>query len=163
MSWFDKRIIAVPLAALMLAGCELRPAADADPLDMLGAIEVSVPGNRKEFLLEGLLVTGLGGPSGNPEYLLTVNLSTGDRKAGIKGHGGLDRIALEGEAAYELIRSIDGETVASGVVTGSASFSNVGMAGQDASARRDAEDRLMAVIADRLRTRLLITSGEWMQ
>ena len=99
--------------------------------------------------------------SANPQYLLMVDLSMDESLAAAAGAGGVDRKALSGNAAFSVSRHPGGMVLTEGSVRGQATFSASSEVVATDAAREDAEQRLVAQLAERLVARLMLTSDSW--
>ena len=162
MSSFDRRS-ALALLVLTLAGsCGISPAGRTRGLP-IGRIAVEVPGGRKAFTLESQLEERLGRDESAVDYQLFVTLETSERRSGASGSGGIDRFAADGVAEFELIDVQSGHSLYQDKVSASASWSATDHIVSSLSAHRDAEDRMINQIADRIVTRLMISSESWLR
>ena len=160
---FDRRTVLALLAGLAAAGCRFEPAMrkGRPAASLPGQFEVFVPGDRTAYLLEERLSTRLGSSGDLPGYALMVEFEISEGKAAAGGSGGVDRIALSGTARYTVSDPASTDRLTEGFVRGSVTFSSIEEIIAADAARRDAEQRLVNLIADRIVTRLTMTSGDW--
>ena len=147
----------------MLASCGFSPALQQGETAsvLLEGIDVAVAGDRQGFHLEELLAHRLNSDRESSIYKLTVRLDITERDEATPGSGGIDRKWLRSLAHYELRSAQSDEIIVSGQVEGSASYSvSQGMVASR-GAQRDAEERMLTQVADRLHTRLVLTADEW--
>ena len=163
MSSFDRRRVLALIAGLAVAGCRFEPAMrKGSPAATLpGQFTYSVPGGRTAFLLEESLRTQLGPATGVPEYSIYVTLAINESKAAATGSGGVDRLALTGTADFTVSAAADGTELTEGTVQGMVTFSSNDEVIVSDAARQDAEQRLVNLLAERIATRLILTSADW--
>ncbi|MCY3879133.1 MAG: LPS assembly lipoprotein LptE [Rhodobacteraceae bacterium] len=162
MLWSDWRAaIALP-ALFSAAACGFQPALlqDAPAGAIEDAFEVEVEGDRQGFLLEELLMQRLG-HSGSAEFRLNADITLRTTDAAVPGAGGVDRKLISGRVSFE-IRAIDRpEILYAGSATGSAEYSTSKSSLASIASQRDAEERMLAEVADRIYTQLILAAGEW--
>lgn len=155
MSSSSRRLL-LGLALAAVAGCGFSPAyAPGGAGDALvNRIEVSAPATRAGYLLTQELETRLG-RTGDAPYVLTHQIALRRAAIAITSENVASRINLLGEVAYTLRDRVTGATLASGRVESFTSYSASGTPVANQAAERDAEARLMTILADQLITRLL--------
>ena len=163
MSSFDRRHALALIAGLAVAGCRFEPAMrkGSPAASLPGQFSYSVPGGRNAFLLEESLRTQLGPPTGVPDYSIDVALTISEGKAAATGSGGVDRLALTGTADFTVSAAADGAALTEGTVQGVVTFSSTDEVIASDAARQDAERRLVNLLAERIATRLILTSPDW--
>ena len=125
-----------------------------------GLIAVEEPRNQLAFDLTRQLETRLGLPQA-PEYLLSADLVIDQDELGITSNNEITRYNLLGRATFDL-RDIGTEAlVTRGTVRSFTSYSALGTPFATQSAREDAQERLMVILADQIVARLLATAGQW--
>lgn len=162
MSSFDRRtaLSMLAAAAAALGGCGYRPAGRDRALP-LGRIAVEVPGGREAFLLEEQLETRLGRAGETADYHLVVELESTKRVSGASGSGGIDRLAIDGKAEFEVLEAATGRSIYQGDASASASWSMTAQVPASLAARQDAADRMLAQIAERIVSELAISYESW--
>ncbi|MCL6284645.1 hypothetical protein M3P21_14000 [Ruegeria sp. 2012CJ41-6] len=153
MSSFNRRtLLMLPLA---LAACGFSPVyAPGGNADLLnGKIEVSAPTSTDTYLLVRNLEGNLG-RAANPDYRLNVSLSTRTQGQAITADNAILRYALAGRVEYSLIRVANGEIVSSGDVSNFVGYSATGSTVETLASEKDANKRLMVILADQLTTEL---------
>ncbi|WP_372570539.1 hypothetical protein [Ruegeria jejuensis] len=153
MSSFNRRtLLMLPLA---LAACGFSPVyapgGNGDLLD--GKIEVSAPDSPNTYLLVRNLEGNLG-RAANPEYKLNVSLSTRTQGQAITADNSILRYAIVGRVNYALIRVATGDVVSSGDVSNFVGYSATGSTVETLASEKDANKRLMVILADQLTTEL---------
>ena len=155
MSSSDRRRLILSLAALAgLAGCGYRPvlAPGGPGAGLVGRVALRDPSNRYDFAFVEALEARLG-RAGVGAYRLTYSIDVDSERVAVTQQNVTTRYNLIGEVEYRLVAA-DGGRVASGRVNSFVSYSASGTVIATEAARRDAEERLMRVLADSLVTRL---------
>jgi LPS-assembly lipoprotein len=155
MSSSDRRTALALLAALPLAACGFAPvhgpggAGDA----LRGRILADAPNTRLAYAFVARFEDRLGRAEA-PAWALGYTIATREIAVGVSADNVTTRYNLTGRLTWS-IRPMGGdEPVLSGAEESFTAFSATGSAVSTLTARRDAEDRLMAIIADHLVTRL---------
>jgi len=153
MSWFNS-ILA--LALLALTACGFTPAyAPGGPGAALnGQVAIGEPSDRTTYLLVRQLEERLG-RSVDPAYDLGVTLVTTEEGLAVDADGNIDRYNLLGTAQYVLTERSTGRQVATGQVSSFTGYSATGTTVATLTAQRDAQARLMVILADLLTARLI--------
>ncbi|RMH46759.1 MAG: hypothetical protein D6688_04270 [Alphaproteobacteria bacterium] len=158
MWWPDRRRVLVGAVALatVLAGCGYTPAYGPDGTSAIGrgAVAVEQASDRRTFLLREALIQRLGEPS-SPAYALGLEVEVVAEGLGITANNEITRYQLVGTARYTLRDLATGSVATSGQVTGFTGYSTSASTVGGVVARRDAEERLMTILADRIAARLL--------
>ncbi|WP_102109113.1 LPS assembly lipoprotein LptE [Oceaniglobus roseus] len=166
----DRRTLLLGLAAL--AGCGFSPAYGPGGAaeGLRGSIEVDAPSDEDGYRLVRRLEERLGRPAG-AQYRLSASLALGEDGLGITPDQEITRYRLSGELTWALRRLSDDVTVSNGLVRNFTEYSapvfgaaGAPVAGNTVSvltARRDARERLMVILADQLVSRLIATAPEW--
>ncbi len=162
MSSSDRRTFLTLLAAAPLAACGFTPVYGPGGAGtaLRGRIRMEPPDTRLGFALVSRLEERLGRADA-PDYVLTYNLEVSERGIAITGTNDITRINLSGTLSYAVTEAGSDVQVAAGQVSTFSSYSTTGSTVATAAAERDAEDRLMAALADQLVSRLLATSSSW--
>lgn len=163
MSSFDRRSAFAVLAAAPLAACNFHPVGRAGSPGRFpaGQFAIEVDGGREGFELEEQLVRRLGQSGAFPDYFLSVNLDMSERESAAPGSGGIDRFAVDGRAEFTIRETESGQNLFEDIVQASASWSSTAQIPSSLAARRDAEDRMLSQIAERIIVRMTITSESW--
>lgn len=159
MSLYSRRVLL--LGALTgLAGCGFEPAftASGGATKLQNRVRVDDPLDRPAYLLtreiEDRLGRGAAAGDGGA-YGLSYDISISILAAGITATNEVTRFNLQGEVAYAL-RDLDSTAVLlSGQVSNFTSYSASGTTVATQAAARDAEDRLMVILADQIVDRLI--------
>lgn len=162
MSSSDRRAILALLAALPLAACGFEPAyAPSGPAHGLaGRIQAEDPNSKDAFDLVERLEERLG-RTRQPAFLLSYRISTRQSGQAIAPDNSITRYQIFGEASYALRDAATGRQLAQGKVAGFTAYSAVGTQVESEASRTDARQRLMFMLADRIVTELIATSGAW--
>ncbi len=156
MSLSDRRTFL--LLPLVLAACGFTPvyAPGGTASRLQGRVRVSAPDDRASFLLVQELERQLGRPSA-PAYDLKVTLKTKAEGQAVTASGDITRYSLVGSAHYTLTAAGSETEIASGSVDNFTGYSATGTTVEALAAERDAEARLMIILADLITTRLYAT------
>jgi len=154
MSSSDRRLFLFSGLAL-LAGCGFAPvyAPGGGGDALMGQVRVAAPDSRAGFLLTREIETRLGRPSG-PRYELRPVISVRAEAIAIDRSNVAARFNLIGTVRYTLADLQDETVVDSGEVTNFTGYSSFGTPVATQAAQRDAEARLMQMLADQMLTRL---------
>lgn len=156
MSLFNRYILfAVPL---MLAACGFTPvyAPGGTGTQFQNNITVQAPTTRDGFLLTQRLEERLG-RAGNAQYTLNYSVRSSVASLAVDTEGTITRFNLIGSANYSLIETGTGRVVASSFVDNFTGYSAAGTTVATLAAERDAQKRLMVMLADQIVTRVLST------
>ncbi|MDE4132331.1 LPS assembly lipoprotein LptE [Phaeobacter sp. QD34_3] len=91
-------------------------------------------------------------------YRLDLTLSTRSEGQAITANNATTRYSIVGTAGFVLTRQSDGAIVASGSEDGFTGYSATGSTVETLAGERDAHERLMQILADRIIARLLTTA-----
>jgi LPS-assembly lipoprotein len=155
MSWYNRRFFLISGLSL-LAGCGFAPAYGPGGAGsaLMGQVVVEAPDTRATYLLTQEIETRLGRPA-NPRFALIPVVTLNTQAMAINRNNVASRFNLLGSVAYTL-RDLETEAVVSaGEVTSFTGYSATGTTVAVQAAERDAEARLMAILADQVLTRLL--------
>lgn len=150
----DRRLFLLSGLA-MLAGCGFAPVygpgGGGDAL--MGQVRVAAPDSRAGFLLTREIETRLGRPEA-PRYELRPVISLRAEAIAIDRSNVAARFNLIGAVRYTLVDLDTGDVADSGEVTNFTGYSTFGTPVASQAAERDAEARLMQMLADQMLTRL---------
>jgi len=162
MSWYSRRsILALALLAL-LAGCGFQPAfGPGGPATRLqDNITVTAPTDKNGFDLVERLEQRLG-RGRDPAYGLGFAITTRTSGVGITPDNAITRFNVAGAVSFALTDLATGAELSAGTVESFTSYSASGTTVSTLAAERDAETRLMRLLADQIVARLVATSGNW--
>ena len=139
------------LAVLALTACGFTPVYGPGGAGtaLQNRVLVDQPDDRTGFLLVQRLEERLG-RAGDPAYRLAVDLALREEARAIDPDGDIRRFHLIGSAAYTLLLSGSDSVVQSATVDNFVSYSATGTAVATLAARRDAQERLMVILADQI-------------
>jgi len=167
-----RRFLALAAAAAALGACGLQPAhapapapgpaaggaaggaAAAPGTALRGAVLVDPPADGDAFALVRRLEGRLGRPQA-PRLALAVEAGFESEGLAITRQSQITRYNLVGEARYTLTELGTGALRDSGTVRSFTSYSATGSTVATLAAERDARERLMVILADRIVARLL--------
>ena len=154
MSSSDRRVFLLSFAAL--AGCGFTPVygPGGEASSMRGRIDVASPRDEEGYALVKRLQDRLGRPDG-ADLKLTADIRLSEDAVGFLSDGEISRYNVIGEAAWRLIRKDDEALVASGRERSFTSYSATSTTVATTFAQRDARERLMVILADRIVTDLI--------
>ena len=147
---------------LAAAGCGFTPVygPDGQASELQGRFAFDPPRDGAGFALVRQLERRLG-LSDAPDYRLSAEIFIGEEELGVTADQTITRFNVLGRANF-IVRTLGSDLpVTSGTVESFTSYSTTGTPFATESARRDANDRLMVILADQIVSRLLVTAGEW--
>lgn len=149
------------LSALALGGCGFTPvyAPQSEARALLGAIAVDPPRDREGYILVRRLEERMG-RSGNPSYALAISIELTEERMAITADNVATRFNLLGKATYALRAVEGGKVVNSGTAQSFVAYSTTGSTAATRGAERDATERLMIILADKIVQRLAIAQLE---
>ncbi|MGC3937823.1 LPS assembly lipoprotein LptE [Roseobacter sp. EG26] len=152
------RRISILLASLALAACGFAPVygTGGTGTKLQNQVEVSEPDTLNGYLLTRRIEERLG-RSGDPSYKLDVAVRTRQENLAVDTEGSITRYNILGYADFSLINAKSGGVVASGSVDNFTGYSAAGTTVATLAAERDAQKRLMVLLADQITTRVLST------
>jgi LPS-assembly lipoprotein len=160
--WFFRRAFLIAsLAALTACGFTpvYGPGGAGDGLR--NAILVGEPDNRNEFTFVGRMEERLGRAQAAP-YTLNYTIKTRTEGVGITPAQETTRYNLFGVVTYDVTDRATGAKIASGEVDNFTGYSATSLVVGTQSVTRDANERLMAILADQVFARLIATSKSWL-
>lgn len=162
MSSSDRRTFLALAAALPLAACGFQPAyGPGGPARALnGQVRADDPTTKLAFDLVERLEERLG-RTRQPVYLLSYRITTAAEGQAITPDNSTTRYQIRGSATFALRDAATNAVLTEGTVDGFAAYSAVGTRVESESSRDDSLVRLMRMLADRIVTQLIATSGNW--
>ncbi|MCZ8154047.1 MAG: LPS assembly lipoprotein LptE [Rhodobacteraceae bacterium] len=156
MSWSDRRLFLLGLAALPLAACGFTPAygPDGGASALRGRVRLQDPATKQDFDFVARLESRLGTAT-DQAYDLSYSLSATRQSGGITATNVTTRYTLHGSANWTLTEQKSGERVAGGTVRAFASWSTTGTTVAGLAAEDDAARRLSIMLADQVLLRLV--------
>ena len=146
------------ISAVALAGCGFTPVYGPNGVGQSfhDLIEIESPANTDTYNLVSYLEQRLG--QGNrAKFGLTYALKTRDEGLAVTESQTIVRYNAIGELSFALRDLVDNSVVSSGTVTAMSAYSASGTTIATQAARKDANERLMIALADRLIERLYVT------
>jgi len=147
---------------LVLAACSYTPAyAPGGAGDgLFGSILVREPDTENDYIFVRRLDERLGRSNG-ARYRLNYSIETDTESVGRTLEQQVTRFNVSGTAQYQAVDTITSEVVHSGTVEGITGYSaTIPLAGARA-ATRDANRRLMVILADQVAVRVLASYRDW--
>lgn len=152
MSLFNKGLI---LALLALGACGFTPvyAPGGTGAALDGRVAFGAPSDRTTYLLVRRLEERLG-RSADPAFDLGITLDTSQQALAVDEDGDVQSFTLLGTARYTLMDRGSGQELTSGQVSNFTSYSATGTTVATLTAERDAQERLLVILADQITARL---------
>ena len=161
MLLYNRRRFGVVLAAAALAGCEFKPVygPDGTGAALLGQLSLDPPQDRNDYLLQRRIEERLGQATAGA-WRLSTQIKTDDIGLGFTTDGDITRYNINGTTDYTLRRTGSSEIFQQGKIQHFTSYSATGTTVATLAAKRDAEVRLMTILADQIIDQLLIISED---
>ena len=161
MLLYNRRRFGVVLAAAALAGCEFKPVygPDGTGAALLGQLSLDPPQDRNDYLLQRRIEERLGQATAGA-WRLSTQIKTDDIGLGFTKDGDITRYNINGTTDYILRRTSSSEIFRQGKIQHFTSYSATGTTVATLAAKRDAEVRLMTILADQIIDQLLIISED---
>lgn len=158
MSWYNRRLFLISSAAL--AGCGFAPAfgPGGAATRLQGTVLVDEPKDRPGYLLTRRFEERLGRASPG-RYGLSYAVTLGDAPIAISATNAVTRYNKLGSVIWALRDLQTDKVLISGKADSFTSYSASGTTVATQAAERDAEERLMAILTDRIVTRLIAEAG----
>ncbi|SLN69072.1 hypothetical protein PEL8287_03850 [Roseovarius litorisediminis] len=155
MSSFNRRLFLFGCVA-GLSACGFAPA--YGPSGRANALQNTVrvdgPADRNDYLLTRALEDRLG-RSSSPRYALSYAIETETESIAIAKNNATTRFNILGEVTFALRDLETAQVVSSGKVDSFTGYSASGTTVATQTAERDAQQRLMAILADQIMARLI--------
>ena len=161
MLLYNRRRFGVILAAAALAGCGFTPVygPDGTGAALLGQLSLDPPQDRNAYLLRRRIEERLGQATAGA-WRLSTQIKTDDIGLGFTTDGDITRYNINGTTDYTLRRTGSSEIFRQGKIQHFTSYSATGTTVATLAAKRDAEVRLMTILADQIIDQLLIISED---
>lgn len=161
MLLYNRRRFGVILAAAALAGCGFTPVygPDGTGAALLGQLSLDTPQDRNAYLLQRRIEERLGQATAGA-WRLSTQIKTDDIGLGFTTDGDITRYNINGTTDYTLRRTGSSEIFRQGKIQHFTSYSATGTTVATLAAKRDAEVRLMTILADQIIDQLLIISED---
>ena len=161
MLLYNRRRFGVVLAAAALAGCGFKPVygPDGTGAALLGQLSLDPPQDRNDYLLQRRIEERLGQATAGA-WRLSTQIKTDDIGLGFTTDGDITRYNINGTTDYTLRRTGSSKIFRQGKIQHFTSYSATGTTVATLAAKRDAEVRLMTILADQIIDQLLIISED---
>lgn len=155
MSSSDRRTVLGLLAGTALASCGFAPVYGPGGAGgaLRGQIATDAPDTRLGYAFVAQVENRLGRAEA-PDWALGYRIETREIPIGVSPENVTTRYNVAGRLVWSLRPAGGGDPVLTGTLDSFTSYSATGTTVANLTARRDAEDRLMALLADQLVTRL---------
>lgn len=160
---YPRRAALALLGGAALAGCGFTPvyAPGQAGARLRGALALREPVSRADYILAARVEERLGLASAAPYRLgYTITQTTEDQA--ITADQAIQRIGLQGMLDYTVTDTVAGRTLVSGRIMDFTGYNTTGTTVATRTAERDAERRLMVMLADRLVEELAVTGADWL-
>lgn len=146
------------LGILGLGACGFTPVYGPDSAlrSFQNAVRIQAPTTRQEFELVKALEHRFG-PATKPAFTLTYSLGRRSESVVVSTAQELNRFNLIGTLSYKL-NALDGGLITESQVQAFTSFSGTGSTLATNRSERDADDRLVVILADKMMTQLSTVS-----
>ena len=153
--WSFKAAKIALICALPLAGCGYTPVygPNGTGTQLQNRVLVDEPLTPDGYLITRQLETRLG-RTNDAGYTLSVTTNTKEESLAFDADGDIERYNLVGTADYTLVNTATGAIAASGQVSNFTGYSATGTPVAALAAERDANERLMIILADQIVTEL---------
>lgn len=161
MSLSDRRTFVLGLAALTGA-CGYEPVygPGSPALALRNAVLVDPPSDPVGFELVQELERRFGEPR-SAAYRLAANIAVEEDAIGVTADQEITRFRLRGRVDYAVLDPATDSVLTQGQAQSFTSYSATSTTVATRSAKRDAERRLMVILADQIVTRLTTTAASW--
>ncbi|WP_323803854.1 LPS assembly lipoprotein LptE [Sulfitobacter litoralis] len=154
MSLLNRRFLfAVPLLALAACGFQPVYGPGGSGTALQNAVQVDAPDDAFSYTLVREIETRLG-RADSPRYALALTVDTSQEGLAIDSEDNTTRYNLVGDVDFALRNISTGQVVTSGNVENFTGYSATGSTVATLAAERDAQKRLMVMLAEQLVTRL---------
>ncbi|WP_298905229.1 LPS assembly lipoprotein LptE [uncultured Aliiroseovarius sp.] len=163
MSWSDRRhFLKITAAAALLAGCGFTPVyAPGGSADGLrGAVTIAAPNDSNSYEFVKRMEERLGRNLSAP-YRLDYTITTRSEGVGVTPAQEITRTQVLGAVEFSVTSVATGDVVEKGTVSNFTSYSTEGSTVSTAAVERDANRRLMVLLADQITTRFSATFSGW--
>lgn len=145
-----------------LAGCGFEPALapGGAAQSIRGRIRADDPKTRDEFLFLDRFENRNGAAAGDA-YLMSYRISTRQVGLAINQAQETTRFNILGKVDFTVTDAATGAVLTEGTVDSFTGYSATGTTVATQATQRDAKQRLMVILADKVLSRLVATSGGW--
>lgn len=158
--WWSKQLLFAG-SFLLLISCGYKPIYGPSGLatSLDGNLSIEAPTDRAGYVLYHHLDNRLK-DSDDGKYNLSFSISETSSRAAIDENGRAHRALLEGVATYDLRRASDNKTIIKGRVHGFTGYSTLAASVASHASSRDATQRLMSMLADKIVYELIIAADK---
>ena len=158
--WWSRQLL-LAACSLFLVSCGYEPIygpyGSFKNLD--GNVSIQAPSDRAGYVMYHQLDNRLK-DSDDGEYKLSFNISETSSRAAIDQNGRAHRALLEGFATYDFRRTSDNKTIIKGRVHGFTGYSTLATSVASHASSRDATERLMTMLADKIIYELVLAADK---
>lgn len=164
MLWCNRRQLLSLGSAGLLAACGFAPAygPGGGATRLQGQVALAEPATRADYLLNRRLEERLSRASA-AAYSLRTKVALNTDGLGTTPEGNTTRVQLIGQVRYELWSQADDSVLFQGDTRAFTGYSTTGSTVATLAAARDAETRLMTMLADQIVDRLVLGAAELLQ
>jgi LPS-assembly lipoprotein len=154
MSLLDRRFLLI--LPLLLAACGFEPAygPGGSGTALQNRVQIEAPEDRNAYLVVREIESRLG-RAGAPAFALDLDIATNEEGLAIDSADNTTRFNIVGTADFVLRDLGTGQTITAGRAKSFTGYSATGTTVATLAAERDAQQRLMTILADQIMTRLL--------
>jgi LPS-assembly lipoprotein len=152
-----RRGLLVLTVAAALSACGFAPVHDPETgnSQLANRVRFADPQDRNDFDFIAQMQDRLG-PAARDDFQLSYEITTASDALAITSAQEINRYNVTGSVEYKLVDAA-GDTVAQGTARSFTSYSAAGTTVATLAGERDAEKRLMTILADRVLTQLMAT------
>lgn len=162
MSYFRRAFLFACIAALGACGFTPVYAPGGVGENLRNTILLAEPDSRNEFVFVAQIEQRLGRAQ-EPAYAMNYTITTRSEGVGVTPTQETTRYNLFGKVSYEIIDRSNGEKISGGTVENFTGYSATSLIVGTQSVTRDANQRLMVILADQVVARLIATSRDWLR
>ena len=140
-----------------LQSCQITPTfgPQGGAVRFYNAVELDAPSSRFEYLFYQSMDERLKDRE-NGEFQLAYSVSNSTRRGGIDSTGRAHRVLVSGSAGYTLRKVGEKQAISTGSVSGFVGYSSLATSVAAEASRRDADQRLARILADKVVEELAI-------
>lgn len=159
MWWSDRRTFLALPALLLAAACGFEPVygPGGTGAALYGKIAVAEPQDQETYILVRELEQRLGQPV-QAAYDLTLALRTNSEGQAVTASGDITRYSITAEVVYALTDRTTQAELSSGTIRNFTGYSATGSTVETLAAERDAQERLMIILADQIAAQIYATA-----
>lgn len=156
----DRRTLLMMLP-LAVSACGFAPvyAPGGNGAALNGNVLVDAPDDREGYVLVRALEDRLGRGGSNAGFALSVDLEISSDPLAVTATGATTRVGLVATADYALRRASDDQIIVKGKVSEFTGYSYTGSTVETLASERDAKERLMTMVAERITIQLYSAPG----